>query len=113
MRFLYDVVFVFIMIFAIALCLSIIISIATGCTKINIDPVTPEPMIDCDKADDRLRELDCYGRFPIPGPDEIPATKDDASWLAYCVAVQESGIILIDTDCIVASITCDEIEDCL
>ena len=82
-----------------------------GCGGTTIN-VTPDHMVDCENADRRIKELGCAERFAVAGPDEIQNTADDVSWVDYCVAVDDSGLIIINTDCIVQSITCDEIEGC-
>lgn len=108
-----DIIFVFILILGILAMLSMIASFILGCSAYQAEPHGPEPMISCDRADDRIRELGCYDTFTDASMGDITASEDDLSWLAHCAAIQEPGVIIIDTDCIIAAITCDELEGCL
>ncbi|MCP4548675.1 MAG: hypothetical protein GY835_19635 [bacterium] len=60
-----------------------------------------------------LEELECDELMIIPGPDEIPGTTDDWSWLEYCETVQESGIVVLNTDCLMDAGDCDAAAECL
>ncbi len=82
-----------------------------GCT--DIQPPPPLPETGCDVAADYLEDLECDELMIIPGPDEIPGTTDDWSWLEYCETVQESGIVVLNTDCLMDAGDCDAAAVCL
>lgn len=61
----------------------------------------------CDDAYDHLLEMGC--KLPTsPGPDWIPGTDDDATWLSECYRLQTDAILRFDTAKVMNAETCEE-----
>lgn len=54
----------------------------------------------------------CTG-FALLGPDELPDSGDEPSWVDWCERYNASGIDSVNTGCIAASVDCAEAEGCL
>ena len=94
---------------AVVLCLVVFMLMISGCSRfISVVPYE----IECNKAHDKLVDLECIDLLIVPGPDEIPFTDDDPPWATYCKTVNDSGIISIDTTCIMSAANCKQVEAC-
>jgi len=85
-------------------------------SRCNLDPVEPSPPVpetSCEAAEMQLDALGCDDLMVVPGPDEVIGTEDDMLWVEYCEIIQESGIVVLNTDCVVDAADCEEAEQCL
>ena len=86
-----------------------LIAILLGCSPAHL---TSDHMVDCENAEQDYELLGCYDQFVLASPAEMQSIDTDMAWIDYCVAVQDSGVVIVNTDCIIEAITCDEIGDC-
>ncbi len=83
-----------------------------GCHNSNCKTIV-DSSIDCDSAAAHILDTGCTDMLTISGADEIPYTADDMPWNQYCRQMQDSGIIVLDLDCVLSVDTCEQIEVCL
>lgn len=74
--------------------------------------VQPTTNISCVDIQKHIEKIGCIDMTKIPGDDDIIDTEDDPTFVQWCEWIKDSGIKIVDWNCVINSQSCIGIEKC-